>query len=638
MAKHKNAPQQKQATSKQLSHDSSIMMIWIAFFAAIISVALSFVTVEPTISIRYMLTALFCLGFTAYFFVAKKYTIPTAYPILVKLVFGSGIFYFVWNAIALNFAINPAAGYYELARHLLNLLLLFILTEAVRREVTHILMVAKVIAVISILHSLIGVLQFYGVSFLNIPGANAQPYGLMANRNLYGSAMAFSIPFVLYVLIAASSSWKKIALLALAFLTVSILLSQTRSAWLASAVTLFSVFVLGNIFLKDNRKQFLKWSLIGLVGVAILIIITVFINKQTGVENTITERALSFTTGSEANTATSENVNARVNMWKKTTEMIKDKPLWGTGLGNWKLSVTAYGVDGMPWANGEYVPDRPHNVYLQAMAESGIAGFLFYIFSWITVVIIGFISLRKPIAVNEKILLVLLLSGIAAVATDCMFSFPLERLEHSFYFLLMCGTVMGIYLRSIPAAELKLKTIASPLKWVLLIICLLNIFMAYQKYNFEASMNKAQALETDGNFAEEIDMANSGKSTWITLDPEGHAMEMRTGIAYKGLRNYDMALKEMQQAKKYNPYSPMLMSNIGSVYTDMKDYKTAVSYYQQAIKYAPTFQVALINLAANQYELGNYQATLDALEKIDFNKYPKVRELQNLAKRKLLDK
>lgn len=638
MAKHKNAPQQKLATtSKQLSYDSNTMMIWIAFFAAVISVALSFVTVEPTISIRYLLTALFCLGFVAYFFIAKKYTIPAAYPILVKLVFGSGLLYFVWNAIALNFAINPAAGYYELTRQLLNLLLLFILMEAVRREVVHILMVVKVIAVMTILHSLIGMLQFYGVGFLNIPGANAQPYGLMANRNLYGSALAFSIPFVLYLWVVASSSWKKIAILALAFLTVSILLSQTRSAWLASAVALFSAFALGNIFLKDHRKQLLKWSLIGLVGVVILVIITVFINKQTGVENTITERALSFTNGSETNTATSENVNARVNMWKKTTEMIKDKPLWGTGLGNWKLSVTSYGVEGLPWANGEYVPDRPHNVYLQTMSESGIVGFLFYIFSWISVVIIGFVCLRKAIADNEKILLVLMLSGISAVATDCMFSFPLERLEHSFYFLLMCGITMGIYLRSISATDLKLKIVSAPVKWLMIIIGLLNVFMAYLKYNFEASMNRAQALETEGNFADEIDMANSGKSSLITLDPEGHAMEMRTGIAYKGLRNYDMALKEMLQAKKYNPYSPMLMSNIGSVYTDMKDYKTAVSYYQQALKYAPAFQVALINLAANQYELGNYQATVDALEKIDFTRYPKVRELQNLAKRKLLE-
>ncbi len=638
MAKHKNEPQHKQASpSKNQSHDSNTMMIWIAVFAAIISVALSFVTVEPTISIRYMLTAVFCLGFTAYFFMAKKYTVPTNYPMIIKLVFGFGILYFVWNAIALNSAINSAAGYYELTRHLLNLLLLFILMEAVRREMLHILIVAKVIAVISILHSLIGILQFYGIGFLNIPGANAQPFGLMANRNLYGSAQAFTIPFVLYVWIVANSSWKKIALIALSFLTVSILLSQTRSAWLASAVALFSFFVLVNIFLKDNRKQFLKWSVIGLVAVALIVIITLFINKQTGVENTITERALSFTTGSNADSETSGNVNARVNMWKKTKEMITDKPVWGTGLGNWKLAVTSYGVEGLPWANGEYVPDRPHNVYLQVMAESGIAGFLFYLATWITVVVIGFISIRKSGSFNEKILLLLILSGIAAVATDCMFSFPVERLEHSFYLLLMCGIIMGIYLRSITATELKLKIMSTAVKWLLVIIGLLNVFMAYQKYNFEASMNKAQAMENDGNFAEEIDMANSGKSTWITIDPEGHAMELRTGIAYKALRNYDMALKEMQQAKKYNPYSPILMSNIGSVYTDMKDYKTAVSYYQQALKFAPDFQVALINLAANQYELGNYQATMDALAKVDFKKYPKVQELQNLAKRKLLE-
>ncbi|MEO6405997.1 MAG: O-antigen ligase family protein [Ferruginibacter sp.] len=638
MAKQKNIPQQKTASvSKHLKPVSNAMMAWLSVYAAIISVALSSVTVEPTISVRYMITGLFCLGFVVYFFMIKKDELPAQYPLPIKMVFGAGILYFVWSMISLNFAVNAAAGLYELLRILLNLVLLFIIIETIRRSVEKISLLVKVIIVVSIVHSIIGILQFYGIGFLNIPGANQQPYGLMANRNLYGSAQALTIPFLLYACFSSTSKWKIAALSAMGLVTISILLSQTRSAWLASAVSLIVGFILVFIFAKEKRKDLLKSTGIGLVAAIIIIGFILFVNKQTGVTNTISERALSFTTGSNASTESAENVNARFLIWKKTAELIKDKPVFGAGLSNWKLTIASYGAADMPWKVGDFVPDRPHNVYLQVMAESGIPGFIFFIMMWIIVVIAGFKTLQKNIPVDEKILVALMLAGIAGFATDCMFSFPTERIEHSFYLLLMSGIILGMYIKTISGADQRIRLIPPYLKWLMAIIALLNIFMAYQKYNFESSFNIAVALEKDGNFAEEIEVANSGKSSWVTVDPEGQSMEMRTGIAYKSMKNYDMAIKEMQQGRRYNPHSPALLSNLGSVYTDMQDFKTAISYFEQSLKYAPAFQVALINIAGNQYELGNYQATLSALEKVDFNKYPKVRELQNMAKRKLLE-
>ena len=52
----------------------------------------------------------------------------------------------------------------------------------------------------------------------------------------------------------------------------------------------------------------------------------------------------------------------------------------------------------------------------------------------------------KPAHETQRILVILMLAGLAAFATDSMFSFPTERIEHMLYVMLMAGIILGSFI------------------------------------------------------------------------------------------------------------------------------------------------------------------------------------------------
>ena len=112
----------------------------------------------------------------------------------------------------------------------------------VYREESQLLKLCKAMLWVSIIQGMVGILQYYEMAFTEVPGANAKPYGLMANRNLFGSAQAFLLPFSFICIIQGKQTWKYISWRAIAIIIISVLLSQTRSAWLAaSAIMIVSL-------------------------------------------------------------------------------------------------------------------------------------------------------------------------------------------------------------------------------------------------------------------------------------------------------------------------------------------------------------------------------------------------------------
>ena len=174
------------------------MTNWLVVLAALLPLAYSSQTLDPTISTRYIFLAAFCGLFVLFFYIwRKKATTITSSKI--KIVFALGIAFGVWSTISMANAVNIAEAFYPVSRYFLQLLLLFIIMNTVMNEEPQVLKICKAIMLLSIVQSMIGILQYYGMGFEKIPG-NFTPYGLMANRNLFGSAQVLVIPFVVFTL------------------------------------------------------------------------------------------------------------------------------------------------------------------------------------------------------------------------------------------------------------------------------------------------------------------------------------------------------------------------------------------------------------------------------------------------------
>lgn len=588
----------------------SNMLNWMLILIIILPVIFSRFTLDPNITVRYLFLSSFILLFTLFFYVIKKTTaILTGH---IKLVFALGIAFGLWSGLMLVTAVNPSAGYYETARNFLNVILLFLIFVTAQKEESKLLRICKAILLVSIIQSFVGILQFYDVAFSDLPGANAKPFGLMANRNLFGSAQALVIPFVIYVLYYSRKLWKYLGFIAISGIIISLIISQTRSSWISASIMLLVSFILLMIFIGSLRKIWIISVTILIVYITALVML-LMVTDQEGILSTSIKERIS-TNPAAKNATESVNANERLKIWSKTFELIKDNPVTGVGLGNWKIIIPQYGTEGLAWANGKFVPDRPHNVYLQILAETGIPGAILYFGMWLVIAIIAITVLsKKNYPDNKKILVVLMLAGLAGFAADCMFSFPTERIEHSLYIMLMAGIILG---SSTDYTNDKQQKVSSVIIGTILLLSVLNIFMGFKKYNFETHMNLAAAYEKSKRYQDVLTETEEGKNMFVTIDQTGKSLEVYSSLAYKEIKDYDNAIKEAKTAKRNNPNSSMVYNNLGTIYTDMKMYDSAVNNYLRAIKFTPHFEILYKNLAVNYFQLGNFEACVDALNHV----------------------
>jgi len=612
------------------------MMNWLLVLIVILPFLYSEIPLDTVVSIRYIFLCGFLLLFVLYFFAWKKRMI-TAPPRLIKIVFITGAAFAVWSLLSLTGAINYREGYWEIGRHLLHLVLLFVIMTAVAQESAQLLKICCAVTIISLLHGLVGILQFYEIAFTSLPG-NYKPYGFMTNRNLFGSALAFLLPFVIYAFYAGKKSWKMIAGLALTVIAVSLLLSQTRSAWLSGISVFIVSLLLVLIFVPSQRRRWMLSSLAAIAVAAVVISLLIFSDKESELAKSVTERAASLTVNTTPQSAADVNTSERLKMWKKTLSMIKDHPLMGVGSGNWKVVIPSYGLANTVFAKGYFAPDRVHNTYLQIASETGVPGAIFYFGMWVIIAVIGFKVIRKTTSTDKKILVILMLAGLSAVAVDSFFSFAVERIEHSIYMLLMGGIILGLYAQEAGTGNLKMQPIKKIMLVVAVCVILFNLLLGKKKFDFEKHLKLAIFYNEQKRFSETINEANSAKNSFFTIDITANPVELNSSVAYKEMKNYDAALKELTTALSYSPYNNRTYNNLGAVYFDLKQYQNAIDSYKKSLVYVPDFETVLKNLAVTYYLAGDYSACIETMGKFKPEDDPVMTNVLNDAKNKLATK
>lgn len=132
-------------------------------------------------------------------------------------------------------------------------------------------------------------------------------------------------------------------------------LSYSRGAWCAALFSLLCI-----LCFRLRRMAFI------ILGCAIIILI---ISPQL-----VPERFISIFNINET------NIKTRVSLWMNIARVIKEKPIVGTGLGTFTHVYRKYYPDDFPLAGeGSRVIRHAHNLYLQLLLETGIAGFIVFL-------------------------------------------------------------------------------------------------------------------------------------------------------------------------------------------------------------------------------------------------------------------
>ena len=622
--------------AKTVATGINSMINWLSVLLLILPFLYSESVLDTAVSVRYIFLCAFILFFVLYFFAWQKKPVAVL-PSLIRIVFITGAAFAVWSLLSLTAAINYHEGYYEVSRYLLHLILLFIIMTAVMQESEKLLKICCVVTLVALLQGIIGILQFYDIAFTRLPG-NYKPYGFMTNRNLFGSAQALALPFAIYVFYAGKKTWKIVGASSFAVIIISLVLSQTRAAWLSGIAVLIASTILVLIFIPALRKKWTLSSLAAIAVIAAIVSLLIMTDKESSLARSVKERAASLAVKTSSGSEAEVNITERLKLLKKTMTMIGDHPVTGVGAGNWKVMIPSYGLDSTVYGKGIVAPDRVHNMYLQVASETGVPGAIFYFAMWLIIAWIGFLMIRNINDNNKKVLLILMLAGFAAIAVDSLFSFAPERIEHSLYMLLMAGIILGLYAKESGTVSIKMNAAKKIVLVPVILFILFNLFLGKKKYDFEKHLKLAVFYNESKRFAETIDEVQKGKNTFFTIDIIGNPLELYSGVAYKELKNYDAAIREFKTAAAYNPYNNRTYNNWATVYWDLKEYRTAIDNYKKALAYAPEFETILKNLAMTYYYSGDYTACIETIEKLKIEKDPLLINVLNECRRKLAEK
>ena len=352
--------------------------------------------------------------------------------------------------------------------------------------------------------------------------------GNTGNINILASSLSIKIPFLL-IGVVHFKKWKKW------FLIIALLIAVTLIFLSGSRATYLSLFLETIIFtffyLKIN--QFEKTSLLHISYIIITIVLSFFISNQvfktgkgTGRYESVTSRA------KQATNIGSTSVNIRLLYWKNALKMIKDKPVMGIGLGNWKTESIPYEKT---IANDRTISNNTHN---------DLSIFI----------LLGFINLKRLFYSKKQelniVALVSLLSLVSYVI-DSSFNFPLYRptMQLSLCFL------FTLTLLNVPTEEeSKTSYFSNKYAVIILLVSLFTAYFSFKTFKAYQLENSIRSNFITKNFSLKANEIVYNLPKYPNVFTSGEPFATYAGKYYIEEKNYELATKYLNIGNKINPY------------------------------------------------------------------------------------
>ena len=203
---------------------------------------------------------------------------------------------------------------------------------------------------------------FFKIDILGHHIESQRLVAFFSNPNYLGFFLAGIVPLSLLAIFKSDNLWQSMGFMGLSCLIFAgLFLSGTRSAWIAMAVSLFTVLP---VFFKKNRRIF--WvNIIVIFSCAILL---AYLSSA----SMLMKRIFYFINYGDS----------RLKLWKDALEVIAMVPCFGLGIGNWVLGI-----------NG--VSSFAHNFFLEIAMECGIPALILFLYMCVRIVMYLYNSLHR---------------------------------------------------------------------------------------------------------------------------------------------------------------------------------------------------------------------------------------------------
>lgn len=543
---------------------------------------------DKHLDIRLFAIALFLLFLSIHIILNKKkskYFVD--FSIFKKPVFILYFSYFVIVSLSVLWATNRSEAVYEILKTGTFLFLflysfLFVNPKGKSKEsfITSVIILGLIISITGLVQYKGAVEEFgFGVK------AAYKVIGNFAHKNIFSQILFITFAFSLYGIYLFKDFRQKFAILSTFLSFLMILILMTRSVWVALIASSIVITVVYFLFLRKELpiKSLRKWLIS--IGVVIGISVTLFMlfsgfDSKKEIQTHLVD-ATKFKEG---------NVVHRLDLWKKSIPLIKDYPIFGVGVGNWKIDILKYDVT-ISKGKQNIVPRRTHNDYISVLTESGFVGLFIYL-SFLALVFLSVIQLIKKSDNNEDRLFNLtLLFAFVGYSTYSFFSFPKERIETQIFFnIIMAFIVQRRYtLEQNNTTKAKRNKLFKPIVSLAAIFLFFATLSGFFRTRSEAKINKLFSLRKTKKYDQMYQLAEEAITPFSQLTPFSQPIvKIEAGLLFQQKKNTDEIIAKYKEALKVLPYHVKTLLELAQVYVSMDDYKTALIYTEKAYEYAPS--------------------------------------------------
>lgn len=464
---------------------------------------------------------------------------------------------------------SPMVSLLELPLFLTGPILYFVVINNIyhRRRIDNIL---NAILIIGALLGIYGILQYQGIDFpfwaKNV--GRQQVFGLFGNVNYFAEYLIVPLSIAVPLFFISNNRIKKVLLLiGILSMGTTLTVTFTRGSYLGFAIALifmFRLFLLsrGKSFIKKNKKIFII-ALVLVIILTFLFVIPNSLNKPGTIISKIKGR-ITITQLTQRHSLT-----RRIAIWKFTALMIKDHPLLGSGLGTFKYNSLNYqarffdqGQNRSLYPYG--IADKAHNEYLQFWAEIGIVGLAIFIWLMITYFNYGIRYLKREKNEQKQGIVIGLMGAVVAVLVDAIFGFPLHLPATIVLFWLVIALTFAMIKREADAEEINI---------------------AEKDTNKKTKKGKKSNISRFKSIFYLMTILLSLFLCVIVIRPVVSQIYQYYGVKDVKRADYDGAIKNFQEALKWNPYFGMIYYNIGQILSEKGIYSLAIENFEKAGKY-----------------------------------------------------
>lgn len=388
-------------------------------------------------------------------------------------------------------------------------------------------------------------------------------------KNFFSMYLCFVIPAsIISIFLVYSRIQESMHTIMLFLGSIALMLTRTRAAWLAVFISIVVFIVIYKTILVTTIKMVVKNK--KFLGLWLILIIIFFTTTTIPVKqwNKKTVWKTIATLGYLNNDTQWGN---RLTMYSSTVNMIKDNPIFGVGIENWRINYPQYAGYGVNDHNFKQIRQRPHNDLLWITAEVGIIGlvflFIFFIFH-LKPVLFSIININNKDPTELQLINTFIILSILAIVVESMFDFPRQRTLPNLYL----WSMMGFIASTVNHVKGNYQ-ITAP-------ICLsvvLFVVTVFTYFDIKANIYSQDAMHyNNSNMPKELYVSSAiSLSYYRNIDYAGTPINYYMGIAQYTLGNKEKAQLNFQKALDNSPYHVGAMMNYLIVAGELGDLRTA---------------------------------------------------------------